>query len=181
MKKDFQVFCEQEFESRHLNIISYARLLFVQGFIAVCTYRFGRWVFALPKVIGFPLKVTHFILNKIVEITTGIMLPPSVDAGEGLYIGHFGGVIINGGSIIGKKCKISHGVTIGTKGAGKGLGVPIIGDNVYIGAGAKVLGNIRVYDNAIIGANAVVIKNVQKNSIVGGVPAKTIGYNKCKT
>ena len=103
------------------------------------------------------------------------MLPVSVDAGEGLYIAHFGGVIINGGVSIGKYCKISHDVTLGTKGAGRGNDVPILGDNVYIGAGAKILGNVRIGDNVIVGANAVVIKDVPDNVIVTGIPAKIIG------
>ena len=94
-----------------------------------------------------------------------------------MYIGHFGSIIINGGSVIGRNCKISHEVALGTKGAGRGLGVPIIGDDVYIGAGAKVLGSIRINDRAIIGANAVVIKDVPEGAIVAGVPAKIIGYN----
>jgi serine O-acetyltransferase len=177
LKIDARVFCEQEFENRYSTIVSFGKLLFVQGFVAVCVYRFGKWVYDLPRVRAFLLKIPYFILNKLVEITTGIMLPASVEVGEGLYIGHFGSIIINGGSVIGKNCKISHEVTLGTKGAGQGLGVPIIGDDVYIGAGAKVLGNIRVQDRAIIGANAVVVRDVPEGAIVVGVPAKIIGYN----
>ena len=178
LKKDAQVFCEQEFENRYSTIVSYGRLLFVQGFVAVCVYRFGRWAYSLPRTIGFAFKIPYFIASKTIEITTGIMLPASVEAGEGLYIAHFGSIIINGGSVIGRNCKISHEVTVGTKGAGRGLDVPIIGDDVYIGAGAKVLGGIRINNGAIIGANAVVVKNVPEGAIVAGVPAKIIGYNK---
>ena len=178
LKKDARIFCEQEFENRYSTIVSYGRLLFVQGFVAVCVYRFGRWIYSLPCAIRFALKIPYFIASKAVEITTGIMLPASVAADEGLYIGHFGSVIINGRSVIGRNCKISHEVTVGTKGAGRGLDVPIIGDDVYIGAGAKVLGGIRINNGAIIEANAVVVKNVPEGAIVAGVPAKIIGYNK---
>jgi serine O-acetyltransferase len=178
LKKDARIFCEQEFENRYSTIVSYGRLLFVQGFVAVCVYRFGRWIYSLPCAIRFALKIPYFIASKAVEITTGIMLPASVAADEGLYIGHFGSVIINGGSVIGRNCKISHEVTLGTKSAGRGLGAPIIGDDVYIGAGAKVLGNVHVHNHAVIGANAVVVKDVPEGAVVGGVPAKIIGYNK---
>jgi serine O-acetyltransferase len=177
LKIDAQVFCEQEFENRYSTIVAFGRLLFVQGFVAVCVYRFGRWVYSLPHGIRYAFKIPYFIASKAVEITTGIMLPPSVEVGEGLYIGHFGSIIINGGSVIGQNCKISHEVTLGTKGAGRSLGAPIIGDDVYIGAGAKILGNIHVHNRAVIGANAVVVKDVPEAAVVGGVPAKIIGYN----
>ena len=109
------------------------------------------------------------------EILTGIMLPASVDAGAGLYIAHFGGVIINGAVKLGANCKIGPGVVLGTKGAGRGSGVPRVGSNVYISAGVKVLGNIVIGDNVIIGANAVVTKDVPNDVIVVGVPARIIG------
>lgn len=176
---DVTVFCEQEFEGRYSSLGGFLRLLTVQGFIAVATYRLGSFIYSLPRGLSLPLRAVHHVLQKLVEITTGIMLPVGVEAGSGLYIGHFGGIVINGGVRIGTDCKISHGVTIGTKGAGRGSGVPTLGDKVYIGAGAVVMGNIHVEDRAIIGANAVVIKDVPQGVIVGGVPARVIGQNEC--
>lgn len=74
--------------------------------------------------------------------------------------------------ILGNNCTVFHNVTLGQN---KDK-YPIIGNNVIIYSGAKIIGNVRVGDNAIIGANAVVTKNVPKNAIVGGVPAKIIKY-----
>ena len=86
-------------------------------------------------------------------------------------------IVVHERSAIGKNCNISHGVTIGIMNRGSKAGVPIIGDNVYIGPGAKIMGNIKVGDNAAIGANAVVTKNVPDNAVVVGVPAKVISYD----
>lgn len=103
------------------------------------------------------------------------------DIAGGLCVGHAeaGGIVINGACKIGKNCNIHHGVTIGAKhralGAGK-TGAPEIGDNVYIGPGAKVIGGIKIGNNVAIGANAVVVHDVPDNAVVGGVPAKIISY-----
>lgn len=104
----------------------------------------------------------------------GIELPRGTKVSEGLYIGHFGGVIISPTTEIGKNCNISQGVTIGVAGRGENRGVPIIGDCVYIGPGAKIIGKIFIGNNVAIGANAVVTKDVQDNAVVAGVPAATI-------
>jgi serine O-acetyltransferase len=176
-REDIAVFMEQEFEGQYAAPIRWMRLLFVQGFVAVAVYRFGRWAYRLSKPMAIPFRILWFILSKGVEVIAGIMLPASVEAGPGLYIGHFGGTIINGGVKIGKYCQIAHGVTLGTKGAGRGGGVPVIGDFVYIGAGAKILGPVRVGNHAVVGANAVVVKDVPDCAVVGGVPARIIGTN----
>ncbi|MEW6260834.1 MAG: serine acetyltransferase [Thermodesulfobacteriota bacterium] len=175
--EDVRVFLEQEFEGAYPLWQCLLRLVFVQGFIAVAVYRFGRWAYRLPKPIAVPFRILWFLLSKGVEIVAGIMLPASVEAGPGLYIGHFGPTIVNGGVKIGQYCQIAHGVTLGTKGAGRGNGIPVIGDHVYIGAGAKVLGPVRVGNHAVIGANAVVVKDVPDGAVVGGIPARIIGKN----
>lgn len=91
--------------------------------------------------------------------------------GEGLLINHGFSTIITAKSI-GRNCLINQQVTIGVKNPGRG--VPRIGNNVYIGCGAKILGDIIIGDNCIIGANAVVIKDVPAKVCVGGIPARTI-------
>ena len=93
--------------------------------------------------------------------------------GKGLHIPHPIGIVINGKTKIGDYCTIMQQVTIGNK--FNDDNVPEIGNNVFIGAGAKIIGNIKIEDNVIIGANAVVTKNISKNCIVAGVPAKIIG------
>lgn len=93
--------------------------------------------------------------------------------GSGTVFGHGGiGAVVHQKSIIGKDCVIGQGVTIG--GRSKHPDVPIIGDKVYIAAGARVLGPIKIGSNVVIAANAVVIKDVPDNCIVGGIPAKIL-------
>jgi len=94
------------------------------------------------------------------------MLPAQAIIGEGFYIGHFGGIIISPLARIGINCNISQGVTIGISGNGDKRGVPTIGDNVYIGAGAIIIGKITIGNNVRIGANAVVHKDIPDNSTV---------------
>lgn len=107
-------------------------------------------------------------------IVNEIKIPYTAEIGGGLFIPHDKCIFIHRESIIGENASISQGVTIGgnmykTK---NGRNSPVIGDNVLIGAGAKVLGPVTIGDNSIIGANAVVIKDIPKDSVAVGVPAK---------
>jgi serine O-acetyltransferase len=96
-----------------------------------------------------------------------------VKIGYGLHIPHPIGIVINGKSTIGNNCTIMQQVTLGNNLLEINK-APIIGDNVKIGAGAKIIGNVKIGDNVIIGANAVVTKDIPENCVVGGVPAKII-------
>lgn len=149
-------------------------LLFEQGLWALVVYRFGRWVrtFNIP-VVSFLLKVIAFLWFKSIEISTGISIPASAQIGKGFYIGHFGSIILHSDVIMGENCSIGPGVLIGARGLGK-QGVPVIGSNVYIGSGAKVLGAIKIGDNVRIGANSVVIEDVPSGTTVVGIPARRI-------
>ena len=94
--------------------------------------------------------------------------------GKGLSIAHTGTIQINGDARVGYNLRIQEGVTIG---AGSG-GVPTIGNNVYLGSGCKVIGNVKIADDCAVGANAVVVKDVlEKGITVAGVPAKKISDN----
>lgn len=96
--------------------------------------------------------------------------------GKGFHIAHISGVVVHNEAVIGKNVSISHCVTIGqTKRNGEVL-TPVIGDNVYIAPGAKVIGGISIGNNSVIGANAVVTKDVPENAVVAGVPAKVLSY-----
>ena len=95
----------------------------------------------------------------------GIDVPRKTRIGPGLYIGHFGGIIVSAQSSIGANCDLSHGVTVGVGGKGDRLGAPEIGDNVYLGPGAKVFGRINVGRGAKIGANAVVFRDVPEDAV----------------
>ncbi|MEO1516113.1 MAG: serine acetyltransferase [Bacteroidota bacterium] len=100
-------------------------------------------------------------------------IPSSVQIGKGTLFSHSGiGVVIHQKAVIGGGGIIGQGITIG--GRSRHPDVPVIGDKVYIGAGARVLGPIRVGDNVVIAPNAVVIKDVPSNCIVGGIPAKIL-------
>jgi serine O-acetyltransferase len=107
----------------------------------------------------------------------GISIPFSTEIASGFYIGHFGGIIINGESVIGKNCNISQGVTLGQSSRGKNKGCPILGDNVYIGPGAKIVGAVKIGNNVAIGANCVVVKDIPDNSVVVGIPGNVISQD----
>jgi serine O-acetyltransferase len=106
----------------------------------------------------------------------GISIPWRTKIGPGFYIGHFGQIVVHDRAVIGANCNISQGVTIGQANRGPHKGYAFIGDNVYIGPGAKIVGSVRVGSNAAIGANCVVTKDVPDNAVVVGVPGRIISY-----
>ena len=118
-----------------------------------------------------PLSLVYKVLKLLSQILTGIDLPCEVTVGKRLLIEHFGDIIISGDTVIGDDVIIRNGVTIGLKRTGE-RGAPVIGNRVDIGAGAKVLGAIRIGDDVSIGANAVVITDVPNHSLAVGVPAR---------
>ncbi len=137
------------------------------GFLAVCVYRYGRWTRSIrPRLLSYPFKLIYKILQFFIDVLFGINVSADCDIGPGFYIGHFGGIIVHGH--MGKNCSVGQCVTIGTKGAGRSDGVPQIGDNVYVGAGAKIIGRIRVGNDVVIGANTVVVKDVPDGMRVTG-------------
>ncbi len=142
-----------------------------QGFWVMLVYRFGRWRYEVrPRLLRKLLSLIYKILYKFIQIITGIELPCEAEVGRNFIIDHFGGIVISGYAKFGDNCRIRNGVVVGLKNVEE-LGAPAIGNNVDIGAGAKVLGRISIGDNVLIGANAVVICNVPDNSIAVGVPA----------
>lgn len=156
---------------RHGFVKRNLRLLFNYGFIAVVVYRFGRVARGVRvPVVGFLLRALYFVAKTLVEILFGIWIDVSSNIGPGFYVGHFSGIFIHGD--LGRNCSVGQGVTVGAKGAGKSDGWPTIGDNVYIGTGAKVIGRIQVGDNVVIGANAVVVRDVPDDSMAVGIPAR---------
>jgi serine acetyltransferase len=106
----------------------------------------------------------------------GINIPFDTRIGVGLYIGHPGNIHFNARAFVGANCNISQGVTLGQSNRGKNKGYPVIGDGVYIGPGAKIVGAVRVGNNVAIGANCVVTKDVPDNAVVVGVPGRVISF-----
>jgi len=175
LKQDFLRMYNTNNSSSRLKRV--ASTLLAPGFRAMVVYRFGRWIKRQHKIVQAILLPLYFLLNQRLKIKWGIQIPASAQIGEGFYIGHFGGITIASGAVIGKNVNISQQVTIGEAGQGKKAGAPTIGDDVYIGAGAKVIGKIKVGNNAKIGANAVVYKDIPDNSIVVNYPGyKIISY-----
>ena len=142
-----------------------------QGFWAMVVYRFGRWRYGVRPVLVRKLcSLVYRILYKLVQIVTGIELPCEAEVGRNFVIDHFGGIIVSGYARFGDNCRIRNGVVVGLARTDDPC-APVIGDNVDIGAGAKVLGRIRIGNNVLIGANAVVTCDVPDDSIAVGVPA----------
>ncbi|MGD0628257.1 MAG: serine acetyltransferase [Terracidiphilus sp.] len=100
-------------------------------------------------------------------------IDPQATIGEGLYIGHIGGIHINPMVVIGRNCDVTHRVTIGASAMGR-QGAPVIGDDVYLGTGATLAGRIRIGNGAKIAANTLVISNVPDGATVMGVPGRVI-------
>ena len=142
-----------------------------QGFWVMAVYRFGRWRYRVrPAVVRKFFSLLYHILFKLVQILTGIELPCEVDVGRNFIIDHFGGIIISGYAKFGDNCRIRSGVVVGLRRLDD-KSAPVIGSNVDIGAGAKLLGPIRIGDNVLVGANAVILCDIPDNSIAVGVPA----------
>ena len=106
----------------------------------------------------------------------GIEVPFTTSIGSGFYIGHFGCITVHSRTVIGKNCNLSQGVTLGQANRGKNKGYATIGDNTYIGPGAKIVGAVRIGNNVAVGANCVVTRDVPDNAVVAGVPGKIISY-----
>jgi serine O-acetyltransferase len=149
--------------------------LLAQGFWALAVYRFSnaRHRHKIP-IIGFIWAMIGRVLGKFVEILTGITIPDYATIGRRLTIEHCGGIVLHGETVIGDDCVIRQGVTIGNRYSNRPMEAPVLGNGVEIGAGAKVLGAIRLGDGAAVGANAVVLTDVPPGAAAVGVPARII-------
>jgi len=136
-------------------------------------YRLGKKIRVIPFVaLRFVLNLIFLPVFYLSTVFIGITIPRGCEIGPGLRIYHFGGIALNPLVIIGRNCTMRHGVTIGNRQSDDD--VPVLGDDVEIGAGAKILGKIRIGNNVSIGANAVVMIDVPDNHIAVGVPARAI-------
>ena len=142
-----------------------------QGFWALLVYRFGCWRYRVrPALLRKLFSLMYRFLYKGVQVITGIELPCEVPIGKNFVIEHSGGIVISGFARFGDNCRIRNGVVVGLSRVSDPC-APSFGNNVDIGAGAKILGNIRIGNNVLIGANAVVLQDVPDNCIAVGVPA----------
>lgn len=142
---------------------------------SIATYRFGHWlqVERPSAVIRIPLKILSFAMTRFCVIFMEMDIDPQASIGGGLYIGHIGGVHINPGAVLGRNCDIAHRVTIGASAMGRS-GIPVLGDEVYVGTGAVLMGKIKVGNGARIAANTLVMTNVPAGATVMGVPGRVV-------
>jgi len=138
------------------------------GLHAIWNHRINHWLW------NHGLRLLARWFAQLNRFFTGIEIHPGAVIGEGFFIDHGMGVVIGETSVIGKNVTIFHGVTLGGVSAEKGKRHPTIGDEVVIGAGAKILGNITIGSCSRIGANAVVVKDVPCDSVVVGVPGRIV-------
>ena len=143
--------------------------LFIPGF---------RYTYILRKCAFYKrdsfLGIMYRFLLHFYSVKYGYQINPSTRIGKGLYIGHRGHIIINSKAIIGNFCNIAPGVTIGQANRGNKKGVPVLGDKVWIGTNAVLVGNITIGNDVLIAPNSFLNQDVPSNSIVIGNPAKII-------
>jgi serine O-acetyltransferase len=141
------------------------------GFWALLLYRFGRWRYTVrTRWIRAPFSFLYKFIKFFSEMLLGIELPCEAVIGKRFVIEHSGSIVISGDAVFGDDCVVRQGVTVGLRYRNQ-RGSPHIGDRVDIGAGAKLLGNIRIGNDVSIGANAVVLCDVPDGCIAVGVPA----------
>lgn len=148
---------------------------FGEGFKYVATFRLCQYLKRKPFA-----KLAYYIFRfQLWRLTYkfGISIPVDTEIKGGFYIGHFGTIIVSSSAKIGKNCNISQGVTIGKSSRGKRAGAPVIGDNVYIGPGAIISGNISIANGAVIGAGAVVTTDIPENAVVAPSRPTIISFN----
>ena len=143
-------------------------ILLYQGFHALVFHRIAHFLY------NYKMFFMARFISQFARFITGIEIHPGAKIGKRLFIDHGNGIVIGETAIIGNNCTIYHQVTLGGRGKDKFKRHPSIGNNVLIGAGAKILGPIKIGDNVKIGAGAVVLHEVKNNTTVVGIPAKEI-------
>lgn len=125
-----------------------------------------------------PLFLPFYLLCRLLlnhyQFKYGISIPYNTEVGPGLYIGHFGGIIVNPEARIGRNCNISQGVTVGATYGGRYPGSPTIMHNVYLGPGSMIIGGIALASHVAVGANCVVTKPVPERGVVVGIPGDLV-------
>jgi serine O-acetyltransferase len=150
-------------------------VLMTEGLWAIAVYRFGQYLYGeAPRLLRLVLRAPYELLRKMVPIVVGIHLSPATRIGPGFYISHFGGIWNNPHAALGAQCTISHGVTIGAPLPERGA--PVIGDRVWIGAGAVITGPVRIESGAVVGANSLVTSDLPENAVAVGVPARVMAH-----
>jgi len=164
LQADFKIIFERDPAARNWLEV----LLCYPGLHAIWLYRFAHWLNMLK------LPVIPRMISQMARFFTGIEIHPGARIGKGAFIDHGMGVVIGETAIVGEYVLIYQGVTLGGTGKESGKRHPTLGDNVVIGAGAKVLGNIEIGSNSRIGAGSVVVKSVPPDCTVVGIPGRIV-------
>lgn len=175
-KQDLRYFLQEDAKANGIRPgISYITKL-IYGNVHACAYRYLKSLrkYEYYQNTGSPLRFWWRFYNRRLGLKYNLAIPINV-VGYGLYLPHLeGGVIVNCQSI-GCNCKINSGVVVGSK--NDNTQIAVIGDNVELAVGCKVIGKVNIGNNVIVAPNAVVVKDVPDNAVVGGVPAKIIKIN----
>ena len=144
---------------------------------AVTGYRIRRWAGTVPpRPIRWLLAPLTLSLGVATQVLSQVQLSPGAVIGPGLYLPHSGTIVVGSGSELGANCTVAHNVTLGHAGGTGKRGGPQVGDRVYVGPGAILIGDISVGDDALIGAGAVVVKSVPARGVVAGNPARLLSH-----
>ncbi len=143
-------------------------ILLYSGFHAILFHKLSHLLYKCK------LYFLARFVSQLARLLTGIEIHPGATIGRGLFIDHGSGVVIGETAVIGDNCTIYQGVTLGGTGKHTGKRHPTLGNNVMVGAGAKVLGPFKVGDNSKIAAGAVVLDEIPENSTAVGIPARVI-------
>ena len=161
---DFQIIFERDPAARN-----WLEVIFCYpGFHALCLHRLAHWLH-IHKVSFIPRLISH-----LGRFFTGVEIHPGAKIGKGVFIDHGMGVVIGETAIVGDYTLIYQGVTLGGTGKESGKRHPTLGNNVIVGAGAKVLGNIQISDRVRIGAGSIVLGDVPPDATVVGIPGRII-------
>jgi serine O-acetyltransferase len=164
LSTDFRIIFERDPAARN-----WLEVLFCYpGWQALLFHRFAHWLYC----IGIPFIPR--MMSHLARFLTGIEIHPGAHIGKGVFIDHGMGVVIGETAIIGDYSLIYQGVTLGGTGKETGKRHPTLGENVVVGAGAKVLGNIQIGNNVRIGAGSVVLRDVPSDCTVVGVPGRIV-------
>ena len=150
-------------------------LLCYPGFHAIRFHRVSHWLWT------HGMRLLGRMLSHVARFLTGIEIHPGARLGPGLFIDHGMGVVIGETSELGENVTLYHGVTLGGTSLKKEKRHPTLGNYVIVGAGAKILGPVKVGDNARIGAGSVVVEDVPPNTTVVGIPGKVVYAKPQKT
>lgn len=164
LRSDIKAICDRDPAVNNILEV----LLCYSGLHSVISHRVSHWLYRRG------LRTLPRFISQVARFFTGIEIHPGAEIGRGFFIDHGMGVVIGETAEIGENVTLYQGVTLGGTGKEKGKRHPTLGDNVMVGAGAKILGSIKICDNVKIGAGSVVLDSVPANSTVVGVPGRVV-------